>query len=614
MGHRLESGVMLTYRMIATLKGDKVVSNIVEPEIYRWLDQKRLAKAELSAKWTDLGNGVRGAKYSAGSHNGGDLRTRYVLQEASGFETRITVDLQAERSCRFWIEVDSPEASRPAATPNIVRKLLGAVEARDGALQLTDSPRLVTPHDLGELYESINDAERASPILVAGTPSDFPLDKWRDLVARITHRTVGMAASVVLDAEATEAFVDMFDSNDMAPRYGAIRTYQPGAYLDDESDSARHKTLGTSAILENREEYLARVLEAAVRRTTVSVPLPAELRRVGSVLAKAQFLDLVGPNRAADRASVADETDEHGDRVIARQRGNKTPHTRRPKDVDALSKFALRVKEAVAPWVESWPPTFADEQVILQRLAESPKDVTERTKQASEQLERLEIERDQFSERLASTERQLEDYDLELAFALEQLRALEIERDRLRVELQRANLAEVAWAPADTPFVTPTDYWASIDQARAMPHLIFSIDDDEVAELQAVSDSVSRPQQMLQAFVALSDYARVRHSGEFQGGFREYVKSPPDGCKTIPAKWLADGESKSVKSDPRMAAQRVFKVPKELDPSERLVAYRHLRFGNDTRDPRVYFHDDVLKSGKVWILYVGRHKDVKSTN
>jgi hypothetical protein len=611
---------MLTYRMIGRVSAPRAAQRIVEPAVYRWIDSKSYDSNRLGAAWTDLGKGARAARFAVGSRDHNDLRERYVLREDSGYVTTITVDELKTDSCRLWIDVESPATGPAAATPRIVRDIVAQADVFDGVVRLTSEPEIINEESLPTLYEAINDEHRAASVLVAGTPFDFPLERWRDLVGEVTRKTVGLASTFVLTPTATDVFQRQYGHTRMEPRAGAIRTYLAGAYLDDDSDHARHKTLGAERLATDRAAYLARILEHATRDAVLAQALPTDVNRLDRVLVKAQFEDLVGAERSPETQTDAVAPQSGSPSAVA---AAETPATQSDAAAEPLVHAAMpgalrglleSVRRAVERWAQ-WPPSVDEVEAIVRRLRETPDEVRQRTTQATERLQAVESERDTALESWRSAESQREDLDIELAETLERAQRLEKENLRLRLLAQELGRAEDAWASEeDDNFQPPTDYLEAIDRGQTLPHLRFFLNQDDVVDLQAASSSLSRPPQVLRGLEALSDYARSCNAKTFQGSFREYLLQSPDGCRVVPPKWLASGESKTVRQDRSMAAQRVFAVPSELVASGEVTVMTHLRFGMDTRDPRMYFYDDSANSGEIWVLYLGRHKDVKGTN
>lgn len=75
-------------------------------------------------------------------------------------------------------------------------------------------------------------------------------------------------------------------------------------------------------------------------------------------------------------------------------------------------------------------------------------------------------------------------------------------------------------------------------------------------------------------------------------------------------------ESQTVVNNAQMAAKRVFKVAKVVEPSGEMFMRAHLKIreGGGGLAPRVYFYDDTAgKTGRVHVGFVGPHYLVPNT-
>ena len=69
-------------------------------------------------------------------------------------------------------------------------------------------------------------------------------------------------------------------------------------------------------------------------------------------------------------------------------------------------------------------------------------------------------------------------------------------------------------------------------------------------------------------------------------------------------------ESETVRTKPKWRQERVFRVPLEVDPDGRVFMGAHITIGasaNGRINPRLYFLDAVLKTGRIYVGYIGRH-------
>jgi hypothetical protein len=67
-------------------------------------------------------------------------------------------------------------------------------------------------------------------------------------------------------------------------------------------------------------------------------------------------------------------------------------------------------------------------------------------------------------------------------------------------------------------------------------------------------------------------------------------------------------ESDAVANNGKLRGERTLPVPKTVDPKGRVFMQAHLKIGGgNTIAPRLHFHEDGLRSGKVYVGYLGPH-------
>ena len=108
------------------------------------------------------------------------------------------------------------------------------------------------------------------------------------------------------------------------------------------------------------------------------------------------------------------------------------------------------------------------------------------------------------------------------------------------------------------------------------------------------------------ACCALSDFTRVMVDGTFEGSVDHYLKRVPDGCRGVPTRKHAFGETEATIN--QFGAERVFPVPDSVSPDGRATMVAHFKLAVIGRiTPRLYYLDRVRQEGKVYIGYIGRH-------
>ena len=70
---------------------------------------------------------------------------------------------------------------------------------------------------------------------------------------------------------------------------------------------------------------------------------------------------------------------------------------------------------------------------------------------------------------------------------------------------------------------------------------------------------------------------------------------------------VARDESRTVRNNRRMSAERTLPVPRQIDRSGAVFMGTHIRLGTSaTVSPRLYFHD-ASTDGAIYVGYIGRH-------
>lgn len=615
---------MLTYRSVFEIDASDAFKRIVEPSLYEWmLKRKGFDLDTLSPRWR-VSEASRASlvEYESASNRFRRLR----LEEGTGYTTTVTTIERRNEPSRFWIDIDSPPDGAPAMPPAFLRDVLSQVTGRDGKAHLAATAPLLSSDDIAELIEWINDDERRGVLFVAGTSSELPLAEWRKLVESITWASCGMASTVVLDAEATQIFNELHSPKNYQVPPGTVRSFQPGAHLDDETDFRRNKILGTGRIVDDSEHYLNRVLASVARRAIVALPLTKVERDALRALDRSETAALLGLDAVAAPVSTpptgVPQTPEAKPEAPKFGR-RKTDHgVQLEPSVLALGNDLInRIVKLVSRAYESrWNRGPLDPQaldLIDLALANDPKSAQDDRIRVGATVADLQQRIAEAQELDQETRRALEDIDLELALQREDNLRAEHELRHLRRALAQAGAAAPGpdELPADPRTNPPTSFAALQEYVELFEHLVFTCDWDETAELDnVVLGSTSRILSLWECFIALDDYVAAKDAKDFTGSFYEYIQKCPDGYATIPKSRFAANESETVKDGRRSMRERTFVVPKEVDPSGYAEMISHLRAGPRTTDPRAYFVDTSVPHGYIVVGYIGRHLDVKSTN
>ena len=148
------------------------------------------------------------------------------------------------------------------------------------------------------------------------------------------------------------------------------------------------------------------------------------------------------------------------------------------------------------------------------------------------------------------------------------------------------------------------DFTSVIEHANELEFIDFTGNADHALDLDESQEGPAAANSAHAALEALNDYAQAKDDGRFtNGGIREYMKNPPEGCDTISSHKFAASESEQVKCNPRFTQARTFPMPN----GEEALMLMHVKLGQGSLAPRMHLFDDTANSGKIVVGYIGRH-------
>lgn len=154
----------------------------------------------------------------------------------------------------------------------------------------------------------------------------------------------------------------------------------------------------------------------------------------------------------------------------------------------------------------------------------------------------------------------------------------------------------------------PVSCSEAIVQARELERVV--IHDDaprEIGRLDSDEDSSLWGKRMYRFLLALEAYAKAK-SEDFSGNFMTWcVDSGSD--HSIPSKFVALGESETVRKNRSLMQHRIFPVAPSVDSAGKMEMTAHLKVvaGGGMHIPRIYFHDDTMNSGQIHVGFIGPH-------
>jgi hypothetical protein len=342
---------------------------------------------------------------------------------------------------------------------------------------------------------------------------------------------------------------------------GALRTYMPEVDPAVPSDGLRHRVMLASRIGADPQRVGA-VLADLPRRLALEAPIPLALAGVNRLL--------LTESRDA-RETALDAAPETGQGApfpvtaagheLARELGKQAKRVERLRRERDEALLMAEEQEARANSL------FAERQNLLAQLAEREQQVLQ----------------------LESTARAFRQRLIEAGVPADSLIPLEA-----------------------TPDAPPGEFAELLDWIeRHLPRVEYTGDIAEPLGLDSSPESSTWVRSSWEALRALQAYAEVKAERGFAGDFRAWCMNPPSPYEYIisPNKVKMD-ESETVHTRPRWRQERVFRVPPEVDPDGRVFMGAHITIGasaNGRINPRLYFHDGVLKTGRIYIGYIGRH-------
>lgn len=626
----------LGYRALFRLEGNDNAVDLAEREIRDWLRGKA-KRGRSGLEGTDWeGEGVhRLGSWSkldvthldeprdssrrrlyrlTESNRDGDFRVSvYAADQPNSREHAQSIIIEAEMSGER-----EEDAVREVAPPGLARQLLNAVRARDGRTVLTGEPALAVPGDVQQVVDAITDPDRVASVIVAVSPSRKLDEPWRQVIASLTKRSVGVATAFVVRSDAREQLDTLLPSTHRVGS-GRVRTFAPRVALDDPSDSFRHMWLGPATLARSISrgmrvaEPLQRRHAESTRRRLVELALPSDARRTLDLLRREESRVLRAA-RVETKIGVRLEQLEPVPPAVdtsTHDRPGTSPQVQ--PEIPKVS-WIQRARATIKRWLDIAEPS--DEAFErLDRLI-SEKDAEVET--ANEQLDEAATADAQMRQELEDARERLQELGLELAIAEGEEQRARNEASTLRQRIARGDvIPQDAYVEAVVPdWEAPTSVEELVQRITpgeqshvALQHVEFTGSEELAIEVDQRDQGTGRYAQRFWEYIrVLHDYAQQRTSGEFQGSVHMYLTDDGATGAKCPPDRHASSESDSVLNNAKWRKERELPVPERVDESGRVLMKAHFKpTHSDTFAPRMHYYDDVDGSGKVYIGYIGRH-------
>ncbi|EWT02613.1 hypothetical protein N865_02860 [Intrasporangium oryzae NRRL B-24470] len=594
------------YRAFMRSKDPAAVIETVTAEFTRWLGEKGLQQdSHEDARWaSDSGSG----QVQRETTEGAELLRCQLVEPGTSMGTWTTEVLAASEG---WIDVSvSNSQGRFVAVPRLAKALMRDLDLRDASLQLLDNVKLWDVAELDMLVELLQDPDRHGLVLVAGTGPDPGLfDAFRARIHTWTREVFGLAQSIVLTPQATWALAERLSFH-AVPAW-TLRTYYPGVQPLDAIDSRRHRYMSTATLATEPDAYLRSVLGNVARAHAARRPEPIEVVEARRALDRAETAALLDRlDTPTERPSVTlPGRQETGETRVQTRDADTLPETRElvpQADVMAAIREILRLDEVSPETVRSAFNAMVDQ--VREAELEQIKTASLRIKEQAARIEELE-------DRVRLSDELLDDDILERALLQDEATRVNAEVRWLRARLREKEDYEAAnGAPPDEFEIDyPQSCLELLDRIAEDDVLVFTGDREEVAAVDEVDTLQLAARAAWDACTSLREYARAHTDGKCSSGVDHFLRHRPAGYEGVsPGKHGATETGVTMR---RFGGERVFAVPAEVDTSRSKTMTAHFKLARiGLFSPRLYYYDDLNRTGKIYIGYLGRHLTNTQTN
>jgi hypothetical protein len=204
-------------------------------------------------------------------------------------ESRTTITL-LERGDQIWtwIDIDTPiitfqdsksgqvfQEPQFAHTPGLVDDLLKN-KPFDGLTPIfRETPIIRRDGHIRELASRIiPDESRFGAVYATTPPQGVDESRWSQTISKVLDKSRGMGAAYIVHSSSLELFNNIV-GRDFALSPGSIRTFLPGAKLDDPADSQRHRRLTYETLNSRGPDKAGRMLRSIQVARLRAVHLPS---------------------------------------------------------------------------------------------------------------------------------------------------------------------------------------------------------------------------------------------------------------------------------------------------------------------------------------------------
>lgn len=541
------------------------------------------------------------------------------------------------------IEIDSPpdpkNEGKPhwTARPKLVQRILEAYSCSEHGLVMGAKPTYLRGGEgVNALIEGMTDSRRRSLVIICAEDGTVNPTYWQKIMTELTAQTIGQASVYVLDKVSAEEFNASVSNGHQISPYSP-RTFRPPIDPTDPQDGLRHRVLSAQRLIQSTAPYLSRMYGRLCREHTNTQPIGKFLRRLDVVTARELDRATYQRNNAVELPTnpiaPGSETIVLETSLIGEQSKVTSIEKRNHVRNELQDSVTESVKSEQLVDLLNENAKLRAERDQLQAADAMLRDLLKRANSSIQKLEQTiddnivdhnEIVQEMESRHKEELESQQFEWlikDEEARNSSDKVRSLTYQLDEARRLLIKNGLDASSSRGAPEPrYVQELGQWEEIQEfgEEKFPNLIFTCDWKKMMYIAERDESGAWLSQTWQSLAMLDDYCEFRRTEEgkeFFGGLREYLKCGYGGSWAISADRYRANESDIVKGSKKYAPERIFDVPKEVDPSGKATMCSHIVIQTKgTVSPRIYFRDCVQQLGKIVIGYIGRHPRNTMTN
>jgi hypothetical protein len=625
------------YRSIFSLRHGQDAVRLTAEQFRSWLALKGYGSVAVAPGVHEVAEHAELVVTELHPHDGSrSLRYRLTenssAAEAGEWVTTVTVHRDGREDDWVWVDVNAPPStSGPAASherlvkdvdagdawwtgvPQMVRAILSAAEAHDGEMILSAQPTVVTVAEVDGLISAICDPGRRGTALVAAPIPDVPVAGMIGHVERLTRECVGLSGIYVLDTGAAEKLEEAFAPSHSVP-LGAVRTFLPEVDPASAVDARRHRVLLARTIAEQPPGKLAHLLGRANRSRALNLPLPSHVAQVDRLLSREEPAAVL---RAIQETPSDPFARRQGDGVPGAAPAGQAATTAVREVAIAGELLTSLVSEFQSGASRTGVPGGPDDMTARFRelLAEGRgvlrghREISRRLAGLQDVLEDVEDDRDLVRARL-------EDEQLAHAETQAELLRAKLELDRLRGILSRVGRVDQTRAAAAAA-QSPGSFGELLERLdeHVLSCVIFTGDPKNALELDDFDPLGTWAAKSWDVLRVLDGYAAARRRGEFSKGVHAYLAHTPPGRPGYSPGAHSTQESEPVERSPKLRKLRVFPVPRDIHPDGVIFMDAHFKIARKgLLSPRIHYHDDASRTGKIYVGYIGKHLPNAHTN